>query len=95
MPPPPSSTVMCCGIQPVWRSPTLPDCSSALRKAWAMNGLNVAASGLAHASQASASMSAMRATMLATALRSSPSSTLIGRRLLSSSTTAARAAQGS
>ena len=25
MPPSPSSTVMCCGIQPVWRSPTLPD----------------------------------------------------------------------
>ena len=84
MPPAPSSTVMCCGIQAVWRSPTLPDSSSASRNAWAIKGLNAAASGLAQASQASASMSAMRAAMLATAFRSSPSLTLIGERLLSS-----------
>ena len=51
----------CRGVQPV-RPPTAPASSSAFRKAWAMNGLKVAGSRLAHASHASAGMSAILAT---------------------------------
>src|SRR5919108_1578892 len=66
-PPASSSSTRCCGSHPE-RPPTVRAASSAARNAWLMNGLNFAGSGLAQASQAAESTSAIDDMTLATAV---------------------------